>query len=404
VKAKRLIVAGAKAALTAVALLLGGVLPEGEASEARPLSAARLDRRGNDFAQRARVTGDVTYYDSADAAYRSALRIAPNDLPATIGLGALALSRHEFRDALSLGRRAVALSPTTARGYGVVGDALVELGRYEEGFEAFNEMASLKPSVASYARVSYARELLGDVRGAAEAMRYAVDAAAGEPDALAWTHTQLGKLYWSHGRPVAAANEYRLALHVRRGYVFALEALAQVEAARGHVQRAIALARRAADVMPLPQFVATLGDLLQVAGDEAGARRQYALIAAVDRLQRANRVQTDLETALFNVDHGIRLRESLALARSGRAGRPSIDGDDVLAWALARNGRCGEALRFSKRALRLGTLDAPKFFHRGMIERCLGHQAEAKRWFRRAVELNPQLSLLWAPAARRYAR
>ncbi|MDX6400913.1 MAG: hypothetical protein QOF27_1519, partial [Gaiellaceae bacterium] len=85
------------------------------------------------------------------------------------------------------------------------------------------------------------------------------------------------------------------------------------------------------------------------------------------------------------------------------ADRPSIDGEDALAWALARNGRCGEALSHSKRALRLGTLDAAKFFHRGMIERCLAHHAIATHWFRRAVALNPHFSVLWAPVARRYA-
>jgi tetratricopeptide (TPR) repeat protein len=407
VKGKRLIVAGATAALTAVALLLGGVLEREGAREAGAFTltsrADRLDLRGSSQLQQARETGDVTYYVAAERSFRHALRLAPGDLPATIGLGALALSRHEFRDALQLGRRAVALSPSNARGHGVVGDALLELGRYEHAFMAFNRMVSIKPSVASYARVSYARELLGDVRGSAEAMRYAVDAAAGQPDALAWSRTQLGKLFWAHGRPAAAEREYQAVLRVRPGYVFALEALAHVEAARGQVRRAISLARRAADVMPLPQLVATLGDLLHVAGEDAGARRQYALIAVIDRLQRTNGVKTDLETALFNVDHGVRLRQTLALARSARADRPSIDGDDVLAWALARNGHCGEALRFSKRALRLGTLDAPKFFHRGMIERCLGHPVEAKRWFRRALDLNPHFSLLWVPVARRYA-
>ena len=142
----------------------------------------------------------------------------------------------------------------------------------------------------------------------------------------------------------------------------------------------------------------TLGDLL---GWQQ--RASTTLVGAIDRLQRANGVRVDLETALFDVDHGIRLQRALALARAARADRPSIDGDDVLAWALARNGRCGEALRYSRRALRLGTLDAPKFFHRGMIERCLGRRAEAKRWFRRALDLNPHFSLLWAPVARRYA-
>ena len=133
------------------------------------------------------------------------------------------------------------------------------------------------------------------------------------------------------------------------------------------------------------------------------AKRQYALIGAIEQLLRANGVKTDLEIALFDVDHGIRLRHALALARIGRRDRPSIDGDDVLAWALARNGRCAAALPYSKAALHLGTQDALKFFHRGMIERCLGHTAGAKTWFGRAVALNPHFSVLWSPLTRRYA-
>jgi tetratricopeptide (TPR) repeat protein len=127
------------------------------------------------------------------------------------------------------------------------------------------------------------------------------------------------------------------------------------------------------------------------------------LIGAIQRLLAANGVRTDLETALFDVDHALRLPEALAVARAAQADRPSIDGDDVLAWALARNGRCSEALHYSQRALRLGTLDATKFFHRGMIERCLGHRTAATSWFRRALALNPHFSVLWAPVARRYA-
>ena len=121
-----------------------------------------------------------------------------------------------------------------------------------------------------------------------------------------------------------------------------------------------------------------LGDLQRADGRPAEARRQYALIGVIERLLVANGVETDLETALFDVDHGIRLRASLALARRAQRERPSIDGDDVLAWALARTGHCGEALRYSRRALRLGTRDALKYFHRGEIERCLGHRAAAR--------------------------
>jgi len=382
----RFLVGGAAAAITAAALLLGGVLSgSGGASQARPLSAEKLDRRGNAFAQRARVTGDASYYARAEAAYRRALRLAPNDLPAMIGLGSVALSRHEFRRGLALGRQAVALSSTTAAGYGVVGDALVELGRYRAAFRTFDRMVSIKPSVSSYARVSYARELLGNVPGAAAAMRYAVASAVGEPDALAWSQTQLGKLYWANGRIDAAARQYRAALGVRSTYAPALDALAQVEAARGHRTRAVTLARRASEILPLPQYVATYGDLLH----GPAARRQYELVAAIARLERARGVNVDLEIALFDVDHGIELERTVALARLAQRERPSIDGDDVLAWALARTNHCEEALPYSNRALRLGTRDAAKFFHRGVIERCLHHPAAARRWFAQSRATNP---------------
>jgi tetratricopeptide (TPR) repeat protein len=427
--AKRFILGGLAAGATAAALLLGGVLTEGSAQDAgtvpvasgiaatgsallpqlqqevraNPTDVVGLGFLGLAYQQRARETGDPVYYTKSNGVLRRALRYAPNDLVATGGLGTLALSRHRFRGALALGRRALALSPSTARNYGVVGDALVELGRYREAFAAFDRMASLKPSLSSYARISYARELLGDVRGAAEAMRLAIDAAAGQPEALAWSHTQLGKLFWTQGRIAAAEREYRTALVVRPGYVYAFDGLAQVQAARGRLRQAVADESRAANAIPLPQFVATLGDLQHLTGDDKAARRQYALIGAIQRLLNANGVKTDLETALFDVDHAVRLRHALTLARAARIERPSIDGDDVLAWALARNGRCEAALHYSKRALRLGTRDAVKLFHRGMVERCLGHDAEAKAWFRRALALNPHFSLLWAPVARRYA-
>jgi tetratricopeptide (TPR) repeat protein len=431
---RRLLVGGAAAVTTAVALLLGGVfhggggggdarpsaglsLPVREGASADTTLLPRLQRQvrenragahgltllGLAYQQAARESGDPTYYPKSEAVLKRALRLGQDDLLATSGLGALALSRHQFRDALALGRRAVALSPTTARGHGIVGDALVELGRYEQAFAAFDRMVSLKPSLASYARVSYARELLGDIGGAAEAMQLAIDAATGQRESQAWAYTQLGKLYATHGRLGPAEHQYRRALGVRTGYVYAVDGLAQVAAARGRLREAISLERRAAEEIPLPQFVATLGDLLRASGDDHGAARQYALIGAIDRLLRANGVRVDLESALFDVDHGVHLRRALARAHAARADRPSIDGDDVLAWALARNGRCADALHYSKRALRLGTVDANKFFHRGMIERCLGNGAESKRWFRRALAVNPHFSVISAPVAKRYA-
>lgn len=368
---------------------------------ARPDDVKSLGLLGLAYQQRARETADPAFYPKSEDVLRQALERSPRDLLATSGLASLALTRHRFREGLALGRQARRISPTTARNYGVIGDALVQLGRYDEAFRAFDTMARLRPSLGAYARVSYARELLGDQGGALDAMRLALGPATGQPEPTAWTRVELGKLHWARGEVAAAGREYRAALRAFPGYVYALDALASVEQAEGRPARAIAYARRASDSVPLPQFVTTLGDLHAAQGDRQAAQEQYDVIDAIGRLLVANGVKTDLETALFNVDHGIRLGESLALARRAHADRPSIDADDVLAWALERTGHCGEALRSSKRALRLGTLDALKFFHRGMIERCLGREPAARRWFSRALRQNPHFSLLWAPVARK---
>jgi tetratricopeptide (TPR) repeat protein len=354
------------------------------------------------YEQRARETGDPSWYPKAEGVLHRALALDPKDSIAVSGLGSLALSRHQFRAALALGEQARALNPYSAQPWGVIGDAKVELGRYREAFAAFDRMNKLRPSLSSYARTSYGRELIGHTAAAIRAMKLAVDAASGGAEPTAWTHVQLGKLYFNHGRYAQAEREYRLALQVFPGYAYGLDALAQALAARGHLRQAIAAERQAVELIPLPQYVGALGDMLSAAGKPAAAKKQYALIGAIEKLLAANGVRTDLEIALFQVDHGIELRHALDRARVGRAERPSIDGDDVLGWALARNGHCAEALPYSHRALRLGTQDALKFFHRGMIERCLGH-ASAHTWFRRAIALNPHFSILWSPVAKRYA-
>ena len=428
---RRLLIAGAAAAIAAAALSLGNALRGGSGQAAarpapavgiRPDSAeptvgqlqARLRANPRDahayallgvaYEQRARETGDPTYYTKAGGVLHRAVALAPKDLVATSGLGSLALSRHRFREALSLGRKALRLSPTTALSYGIVGDALVELGRYPAAFRAFDKMAGLKPGLASYSRIAYGRELLGQTAGAIQAMQLAVDAATSEREPAAWARWQLGKLYWSVGRLDAAEHQYRAALAAFPGYVYALDALAQLEAARGQTAKAISLERRAVDDVPLPQFVGLLGDLYRLQGRPALAQRQYALVGVIQRLLVANGVKTDLETALFDIDHGIRLPHALALARRAEADRPSIDGDDVLAWALARNGRCADALGWSRKALRLGTRDALKLFHRGMIEQCLGHRSAARSYLNRALALNPNFSIVWSPVARKALR
>ena len=436
--ANRLILGTAAAILAAAALLFGGVfrsstpaaatdvLPEAVAAELAkgfaagdtqaeilglqgelkldPRNIKALDTLGLAYLQRVRETGDPTYYPKAQGILDEALRQSPRDLIATAGLGQLALSRHQFRKALAIGFEAKRISPTTAGVYGVIGDAEIELGRYAPAIKSFDHMAALKPDVASYSRVSYARELMGHIRAAERAMQLAASAAVGAQEASSWTHVQLGLLYLGHSQPKRALAQMNDALALDPTYYIALDGMALVQASLGHLHVAIDFEHGAVDRVPLPAQVALLGDLYGAVGNHAAAKREYALIHVIEKLLAANGVRNDLDIALFDADHRVGPGHLLALARKGYAERPSIYGDDVLGWALARNGRCEQALHWSNRALRLGTKDALKDFHHGWIEACLGNRATAAVWYRRALALNPTFSILWAPVARKGAQ
>ena len=367
---------------------------------ATPHDPDLLTQLGFAYQLRWRETADAGFLPRSKTALERALRLEPRNANAVLGLGSLALIRHQFRQALVYGRRARLLLPGSARPYGVMGDALVELGRYRQAFAAFDRMASLRPSLASYARVAYARELTGDLRGAAAAMRLAFEAAGGEQEPTAWSLVELAKLELLLGHRDTAERDAREALRIFPGYPSASAELALVELAQGRLRRAIADARLAADAVPTQQAVSLLGSLLHRAGKKAAARRQLDTVAVIERLLRANGVRVDLEAAVFRADYGIRPLQTVELARRARAERPSIYGDDALAWALARAGRCAEAVLLGRRALRLGTQDPLLSFHLGYAEGCAGNRPAMLEAYRHALGLNREFSVRWAPVAR----
>lgn len=429
-----MLVGGATAVALAVGSLLGGVLarPSAQASpaishdalaeralgpaaggttetavrelEAQVRTAPRdpdlLTQLGFAYQLRWRETADASFLPLSQRALRRALDAQPESPNAVLGLGSLALIRHEFGRALVYGLRSRRLLPGSARPYGVIGDALVELGRYRRAFAAFDRMSALRPSLASYARVAYARELTGDLAGARAAMRLALESAGGEPEPTAWSLVELAKLELLRSRPALAARDVHDALRVFPGYPSALTELALVDLAEGRLPTAVAAARRSAEAVPTLQAVSLLAALLDRAGRKAQAREQRATVAVIERLLRANGVRVDLESAVYQADYAIRPRQTVLLARRARAARPSIYGDDALGWALARAGRCAEAVPFAKRSLRLGTKDPQLLFHLGYAEECAGDTDAMRSAYRRALALNREFSVRWAPVAR----
>jgi tetratricopeptide (TPR) repeat protein len=352
------------------------------------------------YVQQARVTADPSFYPKAEGVLHRSIGLQPRgNEGALVGLAALAAARHDFDAALRFGMRAERVDPYDANVYGVIGDAQVELGHYEAAFSTFQTMVDTKPTLSAYARVSYARELLGDVAGAIRSMEAARDVAGSGAD-LAWTSYHLGELRFNRGDVGGAAREYRAGMQADATYVPNLAGLAKVAWARGDLDRAIELFTEVTQRYPSPDYVATLGDLYATRGDHAPAQRQFELVRVEADLFHANGVNTDLELALFDADHGDP-RSALRAARAEWDRRHSVHVADALAWALHMNGRDREAISYAIRASSLGTRSALFLYHEGMIRLALGDHDEGRALLVRALAVNPHFSVLHTPIALR---
>jgi tetratricopeptide (TPR) repeat protein len=369
----------------------------------RPADARLEGDLGIAYLQRARETNDPSYYLKAKTLLGRSLERDPGGLDATIGAGSLALSYHDFRTALELGERALTLSHGfSPAALGMIGDASVELGRYRQGFAAFERLGRLRPGLVAYARASYARELAGDVPGAIRLMRRAVEAGSGAPENTQWTRVQLAALLLKSGRTGEADREYRHALALLPGYARAEAGLGAVAVAHGHLAVAERWYDRAASHLPLPDIVAQLGDVRAARGDLAGAREAYALVRVEQSLFVRAGGNADLETALFEASHPGALSRAavVALARKALAFRPSVYGHDALAWALYSAGECRLALPQAELASRLGTVDPQLAWHLGAIAACAGKPEMARAALERALARTPRFHPLDARAAR----
>lgn len=349
--------------------------------------------------QRVRETADASLYAQAEKAFTEALKRDPDQLDALIGQGLLALSRHQFGEALGWGEQALAIDSTCAQIYGIIGDAQVELGQYEVALTTIQKMVDTRPELASYSRVSYLRELHGDTVGALAAMQMAVDSGVPTHENTLWAQVQLGHLYFNSGDLRRAEETYARALGYRPDYAYALAGLARVQAAQGHYEEAIESYQEIVERLPLAEFVIALGELYEVTGQSTEARIQYDLVRAIQQLNAGAGVDVDLELALFDIDHGADPTQALQKARAAYNRRPSIYAADTLAWALYQHGDYTEARRYSQEALRLGTRDAMLYYHAGMIAHALGDTPAAHEHLHQALTINPAFSVRYAPRA-----
>ncbi|MFD4669533.1 tetratricopeptide repeat protein [Lentzea sp. NPDC058450] len=290
-----------------------------------PLDAAAWAELGSTHVELARVTYDPQHYGRAEKALTESLRLKPEgNFEAYVGRGALANARHEFTAARDWGQRAVGVAPDSAPGYGVLVDALTQLGDDAGASVALQRMLDLRPGVASFTRASYHFELRGQLDDARQALERAVEAAS-SPEEVAFCRLHLDRL--------AGKSE-------------------PVEELRDRVGK-----------VPSPENLVRYGEALERAGQTAEARVQYDL--ALQQLRALG--GDDLTAALVSADHGDPL-EALRFAEKEWAKRQSVFTADAMAWALHVNKRSAEALPYSDRAVAGGWRDPSVLRHRAAIQ------------------------------------
>ncbi len=323
----------------------------------------------------ARVTGEHPYYyPAALTALDVALDKNSKDLEALTLKTSVLLSLHRFAEARELAERLTVDVAGTSAAYGMLCDANVELGRYDEAVAAADRMMAMRPGLEAYARVSYLREIHGDNEGALEAMRMAVKAGLPGTEDAAWTRTTFGNVLFNQGMIAEAEVQYQLARMERENYPFALAGIASVRQSQQQFDEALTLLDTALAMVPEVSFVEKKAEIQQERGDVEGMKASLAIIEQMmnedEQAGHVNHSDRALLYAKFNYKSDV----ALAHARKDIATRPdNITSQYAMAYTLYRNGKFTEAKTYMDKALRMKTRNAEMQACSVLIHKSLQH-------------------------------
>ena len=348
-------------------------------------------RLGDLYVQKGRQTGDITYFNLGGNSLREALKLQPDLAPAHRHLAFVLYSLHDFAGATAEARQAIKLDPNDSYSYGVLGDAQLETGEYPEAADTYSRMVAINGDLYSYSRRSGLETIRGESELAIADLNRAIDAGirAGEPpEAVAWAQYTLAQDFFLLGRLDDAKRLGEASLKTYPNYHRALALLGQVSAAALQLDSAVDFYRRAIAVIPLPEYAAALADVYTKMGRQRDAELQRHLVEFIARLNVLNQVLYNRVLVDYYADHDIKHKQAVELAAGEYAIRKDIYGEDMLAWALYRDGQAAKALPHIVAALRFRTADARLYFHAGMIYRAVGQYNKARSNLRLALAIN----------------
>ena len=231
--------------------------------------------------RKARETGDPSYLNRAEEALKRSLEHAPENAGAMRHLAYVFYSPHEFEPAATYAKKAIEIDNADGSSYGVLGDAALEVGKYEEAEVAFQKMIRLDDSLYSRSRLAGLKSIRGDTAGAMADMERAIALGQEENqpvESIAWAEWQLGNDHFNVGNLERAEIYHTRSLKTYPNYYRALAGMAQVRAGQKRYDDAIEYYTKAIAILPLPEYVAALDDVYTRINRLAEAQKQYALV------------------------------------------------------------------------------------------------------------------------------
>jgi Flp pilus assembly protein TadD len=339
---------------------------------------------------RGRLTYDLTDYERALAAARTALGIEPTHGAARALEGAILLSLHDFAGAFTSADALLRDDPSQTGALAVRFDSALELGRIDAARSDL-ELLRAVGGPAVLVREARLASVTGDAELALEHAQAARAAAiADDADDLGFYAYAEGEYARLAGDAVAARAAFADALELRDDDLGALIGLARIDAFDGHMDVAIEGLRRATEIAPQPESLALLGDLLEAEDPGAGAV-SFETVRFIEQLGDIQAATFDRQLLRFELDHGGANEALLARARASLTERPDASGHDTVAWALYRLGQFDGAGESIAAARALGADDARLRFHEGAIELVRGDTEAGERLVRSALDLGPAL-------------
>ena len=306
----------------------------------------------------ARITGEHPYYYPAiEKILDGVLLIDPKSFEATVFKASVKMSQHKFADGKILAEKAKKLNPDNAYPYGILVDANVELGNYEEAIANSDKMQVLKPSLESYSRASYLREIYGDYAGAIEAMKLAVTAGLPGSEPQCWSRNTLAQLYINTNQPEKAEAEYKAILASRPSYAFAMAGLAKIANKRKDYKTALMLLDSAAAIMPEFSFHEQMADIYAEQGMKDKAAAKYEEVKRMLEKDAASGHSVSLEMCKLMIKMD-KLEEAKKYAMEEYGVRPAnIDVNKELAWIAYKQNDAKKAAEYLHTALRTNSKD-----------------------------------------------